>query len=102
MYYEIEITLTASRTPKERKETFETVVHKCKDIKEVKKFLVNEYGKEVWKKSKQKIYMDKDDDTEEVGFIWTYWDLDYSSQKRIHCQDWIRIYKVERKLVLLK
>jgi len=100
-YFEVVINETGRNFLKqERPHSFNTVKEKCKTIEEVKKFLVDRYGK--MPKGRNKIYVDGVNKNEqiEVGFLHSYWNRDCShGGKSWYQTDWISVYKMKREAV---
>ena len=100
-YYKIEIAETARNNPKhddENDHLFNNIVETIKDIDGVKRFLTEHYGK--MPKMRKKMYHDPND--EEIGFIHSFWNKDFSRNNKSWWQtDWVTIKEVTEKSVLL-
>lgn len=93
-YYKIGITETARNSPKEDIENdhiFNQIEEKRSDLNLVKQFLIDHYGK--MPSMKRKIYCDPN--SEEIGFIHSFWNKDCSHNSKAWWQtDWVCITKI--------
>jgi len=103
-YYKVEINETARgslRADPDDVRLFNTREMKFSTLEEVKRFLVDHYGK--MPGMKNKIYRDTKQGTEEVGFLHSFWNRDYSHNSKAWYQtDWIEVMTVEEKPVKLR
>jgi hypothetical protein len=114
-YYKIEIHETYKSRPSDEKpygfnsdiSQAELIVKEFFTLDDVKKYLIERYGK--MPGMKNKIYQDtryteegKTPESIECGFTHSYWNRDIShASKSWYQTDWISIYEVEEKIVLL-
>jgi len=104
-YLEITITETACNSPRDMGNCsiFNRIVKKRENREEIEKFLTEHYGKPLNSKNKRPIFVDKKDgSTEQVGFLYSFWNRDVSHNSKNWFQtDWIEVCEVEEKPVLI-
>ena len=102
MYYELIISETSRNSLKDPSLFFNIIKESFKNLKELKEYLVERYGK--IPTGKYKIYTDtKDGESKEVGFLHSYWNNDIShNSKNWYQTDWVEINEINKKTVLLK
>ena len=105
-YFKVIINETGRNSLKERAISFNQVVEKKRSVEEVESFLFDRYGKKISKRQRSKngIFVDKKDGKfERAGFTHSFWNKDISHNSKNWFQtDWIEVYEVEEKVILLK
>lgn len=97
-YYKIVITETGRNSLKEDAEIFNEVVKNVATLEEAKKYIFERYGRTP--QGRKKVYIGN---STEVGFIHSYWNRDYSHNRKSWFQtDWITVSEVTEKPILIK
>lgn len=93
--YQLEITETGRNSLKEESQTFNRVSLRFFNLDDLKKELIDRYGK--MPKMKNKIYQDKKDgSTIETGFTHSFWNQDIShNSDKWYQTDWICISEID-------
>ena len=98
--YELHITETARNNLKEDSYIFNEISERFKTMDELKGYLKERYGKIP---HGTKMYIDRDNKSIEVGFIYSYWNKDISHNSKSWYQtDWVNAYRVESTPILIK
>jgi len=103
MTYVLEITETSRRTLKGigNDTIFNVVKDSFPDKEAVKEYLQERYGS-FRPERLRRIYIDKNNEAVEAGYIRSYWNRDVSHDSRAWYQtDWISVYTQELKPVML-
>lgn len=100
MYYELTINETARNHLKEEPRLFSTIQESFGTVSDIKDFLVDCYGK--LPRGQAKIYRDKNGQSQEIGFMHSFWNRDISHNSKAWYQtDWIEICKINAEPVLI-
>ena len=93
-YIKIEITETArDNLNAEPYRCSDKITEEFKDMEELKEFLIDRYGRVP--NGRNKIYCDTSDGSQEVGFLYSFWNKDWSHNSKSWYQtDWISIMDV--------
>jgi len=79
----------------------DTITELFKDMEGIKEYLTERYGRVP--NGRKKIYIDTPDGTQEVGFLYSYWNKDWSHNSKSWFQtDWISITDVSEKPRLIR
>ena len=106
-YLKIIINETGCSCPNQSHESnlFNQIVERKKSIEEVENYLAERYGKKISKSHRKNrpIFIDKKDgSTEQVGFLYSFWNKDWSHNSKNWFQtDWIEVREVEEKPVMI-
>jgi len=92
---ELEISETGRRNLKDDPSLFHTIRESFSGVDDLKKYLVDRYGK--MPKGKKKVYIDgKNDERVSVGFLHSFWNQDISHMSEKWYQtDWITFWEQE-------
>jgi len=98
--YRIVITETARGSLRDEPHIFNGIAQEFNTLGDLKDFLIERYGKMPGRR--KKIYVEKNGETVEVGFIHSFWNQDVSHNSKPWYQtDWIEAQKIDQQPVIL-
>lgn len=90
----LEITETGRNYLSQPPETFDVIEESFETIEQLKKYLVERYGK--IPNGRKKIYTNRNSNSEVVGFLHSYWNQDCShNSPKWYQTDWIEFWTEE-------
>ena len=98
-YFELQIDETGSNKPGAENSLFNTIKEQFNTIEDLNKFLIDRYGKMPCKR--KKIYIsNKENKSEVVGFLHSFWNKDWSHNSKSWFQtDWVSIAEIQKTII---
>ena len=100
MYYKITIDETGRGNLREEARRFNTETAQFRTLEAVQQFIIDRYGKIPKRTGRNTIY--RDPDAQPVGFLYSYWNKDYSHNSESWYQtDWVTVTSVTEEPILV-
>lgn len=99
-YYELKITETARNCPNAESSQFNIIREQFGTKEQIKGFLTERYGK--IPNGKNKIYIDDLRESKIIGFLYSFWNKDWSHASKSWFQtDWVECYIMTKEHCLI-